>query len=95
MVIVLSSESCDIFPYVINARIYLVDHLIMPETNNMPAQCFHQNIPMYVICLTASISVKMPSLPINLNINFKIWNSQIKISASDRILRLRQDPGSL
>ena len=59
---VLSGEPCDIFPDVINARVYLVDHLIMPETDNMPAQCFHQNIPMYVICLTASISVKMPSL---------------------------------
>lgn len=33
---VLSGEPCDIFPDVINARVYLVDHLIMPETDNMP-----------------------------------------------------------
>ena len=33
---VLSGEPCDIFPDVINASVYLVDHLIMPETDNMP-----------------------------------------------------------
>ena len=73
---VLSGEPCDIFPDVINARVYLVDHLIMPETDNMPAQCFHQNIPMYVLCLTASISVKMPSLAINFNVDLMAWDRQ-------------------
>ena len=33
---VLLGESCDAFPYMINASVYLVDHLIMPETDNMP-----------------------------------------------------------
>ena len=81
---VLSGEPCDIFPDVINARVYLVDHLIMPETDNMPAQCFHQNIPMYVICLTASISVKMPSLAINFNVDLMAWNSQVKVAPKIR-----------
>lgn len=76
---VLSGEPCDIFPDVINARVYLVDHLIMPETDNMPAQCFHQNIPMYIICLTASISVKMPSLAINFNVDLMAWDRQVNV----------------
>ena len=29
-------KSCDAFLYMINASVYLVDHLIMPETDNMP-----------------------------------------------------------
>lgn len=33
---VLLGESCDAFLYMINASVYLVDHLIMPETDNMP-----------------------------------------------------------
>lgn len=33
---VLLGESCDTFPYMINANVYLVDYLIMPETDNMP-----------------------------------------------------------
>ena len=33
---VLLGESCDAFLYMINASVYLVDHLIMPETDYMP-----------------------------------------------------------
>lgn len=33
---VLLDESCDTSPCMINASVYLVDHLIMPETDNMP-----------------------------------------------------------
>ena len=32
----LLGESYNTFPYMINASVYLVDHLIMPETDNMP-----------------------------------------------------------